>query len=636
MFFVVRGMAHSRYAKELVEILEGLVEYGQGKIRVFVTGDVEIEWPGRNVFELPVEKADLEVFAKEVLELAEIPEVTAEKKEEFGRSLALLVSAAPSCYWLSVQIPYHFRVFSKDPHMVGGLRTVEEVLSDTLESLYSPELDGHQHLPFLEKALLWCYGARRPLKVWQLFENINMTTGIKLDTETMRKMLDRLAVFVNIFPDDTIRLSDPCVRSFLATQNRLLQLRDDRVLNTQLALDCLSVLSPKRPYAMNPPSLGSGKSMISDNFQDYASLYWTEYAASPGACSDPQVIDKAMLYVRACFEGSEAKPASMVHFAAEKGLSGMLDRLLSEDSTTIDALSCSATPLQLAAANGHQSAVEVLVRYGAKILLDGKLSSRKHVQRPGDSLAAACSRGRIQILKYLISQLPGGLDPKSDHAKYMLQCAAHNTELETVHYLLDLGVEIDQWSRNTRAVIEAVRSGDPEIFAAFLAHGHDIHGAGPGHNGSSLYAATGMDDLDFALFLLRSGVDPNYKAADGVLNGGFPIPHAAACARVDILEAMMQYGAKLNGSEALLWAVLKRRLEMVEWLIEQGADVNEGGSDGSPLEYAVNMGEGKIALALLKGGAEWKGIRPGRKCQMVQLVKEAGADETLVKRLEQE
>ena len=215
----------------------------------------------------------------------------------------------------------------------------------------------------------------------------------------------------------------------------------------------------------------------------------------------------------------------------------------------------------------------------------------------------------------------------------------------------------------TEELVKAVREGNIDVARALLKQRVDVNGP-QGDGATALHWAVHLDDLKTVEFLLRAGarantandtgVTPLYLACmnrnavmvDKLLAAGAN-PNAALlkgetvlmmCARsgnASAVKALLIHGADVNAKEplhsqtALMWAVAQRRPEVVEVLLEAGANfrtrsraypqivtaeetqragreelnytVLRGGS--TPLLFAARSGDLESARLLLAAGA---------------------------------
>ncbi len=154
-----------------------------------------------------------------------------------------------------------------------------------------------------------------------------------------------------------------------------------------------------------------------------------------------------------------------------------------------------------------------------------------------------------------------------------------------------------------------------ELLVAAGADVNDSYPAEPGseHGLSVLYGALGhAGNMELARWLLEQGADPNDNES---------LYHATELGHADGLRLLLAHGAQTKGTNALLRAMDFDNLEMVEVLLEAGADPNEGVGDhpsGQPAtvipglhQAARRMGSAEIAEALIAHGADGTTIYNG-------------------------
>ena len=136
--------------------------------------------------------------------------------------------------------------------------------------------------------------------------------------------------------------------------------------------------------------------------------------------------------------------------------------------------------------------------------------------------------------------------------------------LNTIDELLEQGVDVNEKNKHGFPIFHSVGlSGDADLIQKFLDHGVDV-------NGKSKRGGTALE------LAIISG---NLEAIKLILNNG---------------------GVAKN---AIRTALLAEHLDVAEFLIKEGADVNESDIIGSPLMFAVSYSP-KIVKLLIDHGAD--------------------------------
>lgn len=138
-------------------------------------------------------------------------------------------------------------------------------------------------------------------------------------------------------------------------------------------------------------------------------------------------------------------------------------------------------------------------------------------------------------------------------------------------------------------------------------------------------------DTLLVAYLLSRGADPNLGPRIGpgightgrfqiVSTSGWTLHAAARSGNVDSFDMLLAHGALLQNAAAVHAAVQGGSVEMVEHVLDLGANVNErDGLEtmgfyfcGTPLLRAINMGRVDLARILLGHGAD--ATVKGREC----------------------
>jgi ankyrin repeat protein len=120
-------------------------------------------------------------------------------------------------------------------------------------------------------------------------------------------------------------------------------------------------------------------------------------------------------------------------------------------------------------------------------------------------------------------------------------------------------------------ILDAIEGKDPiKIFEVFFDYGMSAN-YNLDRAISPLARAIGRK-IDFAHFLLRKGANPNGRY---IFEKDTFLGAAAIQPALDMLNLLIQFGARLQGSHALRQAAQYRRICNARRLLELGADVNE-------------------------------------------------------------
>ncbi len=113
-------------------------------------------------------------------------------------------------------------------------------------------------------------------------------------------------------------------------------------------------------------------------------------------------------------------------------------------------------------------------------------------------------------------------------------------------------------------------------------------------NMTPLMAAASMDKLDIVRGLVGNGNGLDIIDARDKL-GRTPLIEAACKGHLDVVQYLVEKGADVNAKDSvgltpLTWAICQGHLDVVKYLVAKGADVNTMNNDGkTALMWAVQM-----------------------------------------------
>ena len=185
--------------------------------------------------------------------------------------------------------------------------------------------------------------------------------------------------------------------------------------------------------------------------------------------------------------------------------------------------------------------------------------------------------------------------------------ALEHRDTASVQTLLNRGVEINATQPDGMTALHwAAYQDDLETTKALLVAGADANAANR-YGVTPLSLACTNGNVAMVELLIKAGADPN-----AALPGGeAPLMTAARTGKIAAVKALIANGANIHakddrqGQTALMWAAAEGHTEVVELLIEFGADFRTPIESGfTPLLFAAREGRIGVARALLKAGAD--------------------------------
>jgi len=225
-----------------------------------------------------------------------------------------------------------------------------------------------------------------------------------------------------------------------------------------------------------------------------------------------------------------------------------------------------------------------------------------------DQILAACKAGDVEELRSLLNGLDGTGRHDPALFKKMLQTAAKSCQLSAVQYLIS---QNPPFTIDRETGLAVATSGSVEIYKALHAIDPNVISLHFGHTGDPITMAVSSGNVPVLAFLLEKGADPN---AGRYLSRWSPIALAAQGSSDGIILLLMKHGAQTSGSNALQNAVTADRLDVVETLLQGGADVNDAPDYHhvpklfehleTPLHTAVRLAKSDMVKKLLRYGAD--------------------------------
>uniref|UniRef100_A0A0A9WM61 Serine/threonine-protein phosphatase 6 regulatory ankyrin repeat subunit B n=1 Tax=Lygus hesperus TaxID=30085 RepID=A0A0A9WM61_LYGHE len=285
---------------------------------------------------------------------------------------------------------------------------------------------------------------------------------------------------------------------------------------------------------------------------------------------------------------------SSVFHAAEKGNLNILELLINARSNMNTADLKGFTPLHLACTNGHTAAVELLVNSGAAV--NGNLTFNV------TPLQAATMKGFGEIVEFLVSK-GADIHQKSQLGFSALHLAAAGGSSHLIQCLVKYGAKINTVDSNTgyTPLHLACLSGHCEASKTLLRLGSRIHEKGKDGRCSLQCAVAYNYQQSFSLvkMLIKNGAVPDTKV----------IKQAIRSSSLDVVEFLLENCKRISdSSDLLLEACLRHHNGILKSLLKRGLDVNEkfnvaGEGWLTPVEFAASKGHEDVLDLLLEQGA---------------------------------
>lgn len=207
-----------------------------------------------------------------------------------------------------------------------------------------------------------------------------------------------------------------------------------------------------------------------------------------------------------------------------------------------------------------------------------------------EELNAAVSSGDTTELTRLLQ----AAEPASDRTvQSLLSKAAWKSNLPIITSLLEKYPSTPLEEETVRA---AVYSGSIPLFSALMGKDPSIINMQFDKRGTPLIVACqSKQPIDFLRFLLEAGADPNQDPEVAA----YPITAVVYLhPDIDVVDLLLDYGAKLDQSGAVAAAVNRGNESMLRHLLERGARL---GQDAIDLRFDLGTGWFPLHVALRKG-----------------------------------
>ncbi len=264
-------------------------------------------------------------------------------------------------------------------------------------------------------------------------------------------------------------------------------------------------------------------------------------------------------------------------------------------------------PLHSAAEEGHPEIVSMLLKAGANPAARTTTRDGKDEREGYTALISTITErnSNLEVIKLLIQAsdvnltAPDGTPP--------ISYAAFNGKYEIVQLLIAAGADVNLANDRTMTplMFASIRKDNTAVIKQLLAAKVDVNARSQNGNNALMTAAIN-GATDAVGLLIESKADVNAKD-----NEGHTALMSAARSDLQMVNLLLAAGADVNvvssppgEVSALSMAVLANKPDVVQRLIEAGANVNRSVGEETPLDIAEKNKSTEIIALLKKAGAK--------------------------------
>lgn len=526
-----------------------------------------------------------------------------------------------------------------------GVEAIVTTLPATANEAYEKILSRCKKIPTVRKVLCIMLSASRPLTLSEMnvATSIDETSqsfhhlGKKLEDEDdfKSRLRDWCGLFVSIyhgriyFLHQTAReflLADPS--SLTPTPSNAYWFHSIAISQAHAVLAEVSVRFLDLFNVDHDSSTaidGDGAAMTAVNaFKEYSARNWTNHFRQAGIMHNTSVVSSAS---RLCHSDSKSYPVWYDLFWTRQNKSGTGDwpdfmrasylgldsvvKLLVEKvrhneskvlwymrrrNGVIEAEAYGRTSLWLAASEGHEKVVKVLLDNHARVnTSDGERNT---------PLLLAARNGHERVVELLLEK-GARVNTKNIHQEAPLAEACRNGHESVVKLLLDKGAlaNVEDRYRQT-PLIKAAKHGKRRIVKLLLENRARVDTKDQ-FGITALMHATRRNETRVCELLLWGGAKVDERDKDTYT----PLMRAAEYGDSDTCALLLKGGAQIdnehkNGRTALSWAAGAGQRSIVNLLLRDGAQIDKEDQNGrTALSWASRAGQKSIVNILLKEGA---------------------------------
>lgn len=247
-------------------------------------------------------------------------------------------------------------------------------------------------------------------------------------------------------------------------------------------------------------------------------------------------------------------------------------------------------------------------RYGRLAVVAHLLSHylERYPECVSDMLAAAVAHGHQNIVCYMMTQgIPADrLDDKGNMPCHIAAIRGHDHLLKLiVSIIYNENLSIVALNKRKRNLLHlACINGHERVVELLLAKSIEINAADEFGNTALLYASS-QGSQSIVRRLLEHGAEPN---TSGGPKNTTSVHTACQLGYLDVLDALNQYGAKLDALDAdnstgLMMAAARGHEKIVEYLLQRGCNPDAVNQDGaSAVQLAIRGRHSKVLAVFLR------------------------------------
>lgn len=469
-----------------------------------------------------------------------------------------------------------------------SLAILDEIYTDILRKVQESEQIARD---LAIRVFSWLLFTKEPLKPEAIISAISMAAA---NNGVEAKLSDIVDVCFNLVivdaKDTMLRFAHQSAQEFLRSQ----AIFAEPCAQQLLASSCLRVCM------QGPPHHNNSTPLLEGTFYRYGAMHWADHYRSAGAMEQDPLFRQLMDFI---YEDGDVSLSFMSWLDYAQKFSNDLARDHPQKPVLDTVNSSDSSPLFTSCIFGLECLLDLIV---ARSATSPDWNQMNLIGQTGVYLAAA--RGNDAIVSYLIQQ---GADVNIHCGKYgsALNAACFAGHAATVKCLLDQGASTRSSGIFSNSLDAAFRGMQENIAILVLESGYT---SSQDDYDSALLGAAQTGFIRVVEWLQRPKLISLYgkTAADKMVA---KMTKAIAGGQLGVLRYFMNKSSdplKLLPHNGIATAALHGHGETINFLLDNGLDVEAEGLFGSPLRIASLMNHDHIVRILLRRGAKVNACGP--------------------------